>query len=334
MTAVAEAPQSGTEALSSPQSAVIGIIAGEGVQIGVLLDANAPVSVMVDPLLKVDQRPTAGTGPLGAGSQAARPVGTVPGRRHAAAGHPVAHRAGRLRRRPAVAAVRRRHRAPLAGHRAHLDGRLGQPQQAVLLDQPVGGHPGRLGDGRIRRPAGLAAAGLVPLQARVLGSRAVRLRDRGAGVHRRPADPEPRAHPAEPSRRRHAAVERHRAGCDRRRVRSSRTGRLAPRGDGLCGHHRRGNDDHAVHRPSPGCRYGGRHGVADRDHREPVPDGLRHRRGNAADHHPAGLRVRLPQRTGDVSLVVRYPVAGLPVGDQPLGVRGPARPAHHRHARR
>src|ERR1700742_1504467 len=53
MTAVAEATQPGTEALSSPQSAVIGIIAGEGVQIGVLLDANAPVSVMVDPLLKV-----------------------------------------------------------------------------------------------------------------------------------------------------------------------------------------------------------------------------------------------------------------------------------------
>ena len=53
MTAVAEAPQPGTEAVSSPQSAVIGIIAGEGVQIGVLLDANAPVSVMVDPLLKV-----------------------------------------------------------------------------------------------------------------------------------------------------------------------------------------------------------------------------------------------------------------------------------------
>jgi type VII secretion integral membrane protein EccD len=53
MTAVAEAPQTGTEALASPQSAVIGIIAGEGVQIGVLLDANAPVSVMIDPLLKV-----------------------------------------------------------------------------------------------------------------------------------------------------------------------------------------------------------------------------------------------------------------------------------------
>jgi type VII secretion integral membrane protein EccD len=53
MTAVAEAPQTGTEGLSSPQSAVIGIIAGEGVQIGVLLDANAPISVMVDPLLKV-----------------------------------------------------------------------------------------------------------------------------------------------------------------------------------------------------------------------------------------------------------------------------------------
>jgi type VII secretion integral membrane protein EccD len=53
MTAVAEATQPGSEALSSPQSAVIGIIAGEGAQIGVLLDANAPVSVMIDPLLKV-----------------------------------------------------------------------------------------------------------------------------------------------------------------------------------------------------------------------------------------------------------------------------------------
>jgi type VII secretion integral membrane protein EccD len=53
MTAVAEAQQPGSEAVSSPQSAVVGIIAGEGVQIGVLLDANAPVSVMIDPLLKV-----------------------------------------------------------------------------------------------------------------------------------------------------------------------------------------------------------------------------------------------------------------------------------------
>src|SRR6201992_4510134 len=55
MTAIAEAqaPQPGTEAISSPTSAVVGIIAGEGAQIGVLLDANAPVSVMIDPLLKV-----------------------------------------------------------------------------------------------------------------------------------------------------------------------------------------------------------------------------------------------------------------------------------------
>lgn len=53
MTAVAEAPQPGTQSVASPQSAVVGIIAGEGVQIGVLLDANAPVSVMIDPLLKV-----------------------------------------------------------------------------------------------------------------------------------------------------------------------------------------------------------------------------------------------------------------------------------------
>jgi type VII secretion integral membrane protein EccD len=53
MTAVAEAPQPGAEAVASPQSAVIGIIAGDGAQIDVLLDANAPVSVMIDPLLKV-----------------------------------------------------------------------------------------------------------------------------------------------------------------------------------------------------------------------------------------------------------------------------------------
>lgn len=53
MTAVAEAPQPGAEAVASPQSAVIGVIAGDGVQIDVLLDANAPVSVMIDPLLKV-----------------------------------------------------------------------------------------------------------------------------------------------------------------------------------------------------------------------------------------------------------------------------------------
>lgn len=53
MTAVADAPQTDVEGISSPRAVVIGIMAGEGVQIGVLLDANAPVSVMTDPLLKV-----------------------------------------------------------------------------------------------------------------------------------------------------------------------------------------------------------------------------------------------------------------------------------------
>ncbi|PJE19768.1 MAG: type VII secretion integral membrane protein EccD, partial [Mycobacterium sp.] len=53
MTAVADAPQTDIEGVSSPRAVVVGIMAGEGVQIGVLLDANAPVSVMTDPLLKV-----------------------------------------------------------------------------------------------------------------------------------------------------------------------------------------------------------------------------------------------------------------------------------------
>ncbi len=53
MTAVADAPQTDIEGISSPRAVVVGIMAGEGVQIGVLLDANAPVSVMTDPLLKV-----------------------------------------------------------------------------------------------------------------------------------------------------------------------------------------------------------------------------------------------------------------------------------------
>src|SRR5438874_6806019 len=53
MTAVANAPQTDIEGVSSPRAVVVGIMAGEGVQIGVLLDANAPVSVMTDPLLKV-----------------------------------------------------------------------------------------------------------------------------------------------------------------------------------------------------------------------------------------------------------------------------------------
>jgi type VII secretion integral membrane protein EccD len=53
MTAVADAPQTDVEGVSSPRAVVVGIMAGEGVQIGVLLDANAPVSVMTDPLLKV-----------------------------------------------------------------------------------------------------------------------------------------------------------------------------------------------------------------------------------------------------------------------------------------
>ncbi|MBO0865158.1 MAG: type VII secretion integral membrane protein EccD [Mycobacterium sp.] len=52
MTAVAEAPQPGAEAISAPQAAVVAIMAAD-VQIGVLLDAHAPVSVMVDPLRKV-----------------------------------------------------------------------------------------------------------------------------------------------------------------------------------------------------------------------------------------------------------------------------------------
>ncbi|AKN17112.1 hypothetical protein MHAE_02425 [Mycobacterium haemophilum DSM 44634] len=53
MTAVADAPQTDIEGVSSPRAVVVGIMAGEGAQIGVLLDANAPVSVMTDPLLKV-----------------------------------------------------------------------------------------------------------------------------------------------------------------------------------------------------------------------------------------------------------------------------------------
>ncbi|QLL05126.1 type VII secretion integral membrane protein EccD [Mycobacterium vicinigordonae] len=53
MTALADAPQTDIEGVSSPRAVVVGIMAGEGVQIGVLLDANAPVSVMTDPLLKV-----------------------------------------------------------------------------------------------------------------------------------------------------------------------------------------------------------------------------------------------------------------------------------------
>ncbi|MCV7123270.1 type VII secretion integral membrane protein EccD [Mycobacterium lacus] len=53
MTAVADAPQTDVESVSSPQAVVVGVMAGGGVQIGVLLDANAPVSVMTDPLLKV-----------------------------------------------------------------------------------------------------------------------------------------------------------------------------------------------------------------------------------------------------------------------------------------
>ena len=79
MTAVAEAPQPGTEAVSSPQSAVIGIIAGEGVQIGVLLDANAPVSVMIDPLLKVVNVRLRELGLAALEANAARQVGLVPG---------------------------------------------------------------------------------------------------------------------------------------------------------------------------------------------------------------------------------------------------------------
>ena len=53
MTAIAESLQADVEGISAPRAVVVGIMAGDGVQIGVLLDANAPVSVMTDPLLKV-----------------------------------------------------------------------------------------------------------------------------------------------------------------------------------------------------------------------------------------------------------------------------------------
>jgi type VII secretion integral membrane protein EccD len=52
MTAVAEAPPPGADAVASSRAAVIGIMAAD-TQIGVLLDAHAPVQVMVEPLLKV-----------------------------------------------------------------------------------------------------------------------------------------------------------------------------------------------------------------------------------------------------------------------------------------
>ena len=101
MTAVADAPQADVEGISQPRAVVVGIMAGEGVQIGVLLDANAPVSVMTDPLLKVVNSRLRELGETHAGGHGPRPMGAVPGRRHAAARHPVADRAGRLRRRPA-----------------------------------------------------------------------------------------------------------------------------------------------------------------------------------------------------------------------------------------
>src|ERR1700742_5005533 len=53
MTAVADAPQTELEGVSSPRAVEVGIMAGDGLQIGVLLHATAPVTVMTDPLLKV-----------------------------------------------------------------------------------------------------------------------------------------------------------------------------------------------------------------------------------------------------------------------------------------
>ncbi|BCI88340.1 hypothetical protein NIIDMKKI_35460 [Mycobacterium kansasii] len=91
MTAVADAPQTEIEGVSSPRSVVVGIMAGVGVQIGVLLDANAPVSVMTEPLLKVVNSRLRELGEPPGGHRP-RQVGVVPGRWLAVAGHSIVDR--------------------------------------------------------------------------------------------------------------------------------------------------------------------------------------------------------------------------------------------------
>ena len=163
--AVAEAQQPGAEAVSSPQSAVVGIIAGEGAQIGVLLDANAPVSVMIDPLLKVINLRLR---ELGLPALEARQRGRwalclvdgTPLRATQSLTEQDIYDGDRLWLR-----FVRRHRTPIPGHRTHFDGRIGQPQQAVFVDQPRGCHPGRRDNGRVGSAVGIGAAGLVPVAA-------------------------------------------------------------------------------------------------------------------------------------------------------------------------
>ena len=324
MTAVAEAPQSGTEAVSSPQSAVIGIIAGEGVQIGVLLDANAPVSVMVDPLLKVVnvRLRELGLAALEAkqrGRWALCLVDGTPLRATQSLTEQDVYDGDRLWLRFVDDTE---HRSQVIEHistavSVNLSKRFSSinPSVAIQVGAAMVGTGVLLAslllgwfrlhhDSWVPAPYAFVIAVLVFTVALLILNRAHTVQNRRAGdmllwsgiapiaVAAASAPPGPVGSP-------HAVMGFAVAGVAAMLIMRF-TGRRLGTGTAIVTVDAGGDDS------------------------EPGADGIQHRSGDAADHHPAGLRVRLPQRAGDVSLVVRYPAAGLPVGHQPLGVRGPA----------
>ncbi len=324
MTAVAEAPQPGTEALSSPQSAVIGIIAGEGVQIGVLLDANAPVSVMVDPLLKVVniRLRELGLAALEAkqrGRWALCLVDGTPLRATQSLTEQDVYDGDRLWLRFVDDTE---HRSQVIEHistavSVNLSKRFSSinPPVAIQVGAAMVGTGVLLAslllgwfrlrhDSWVPAPYATVIAVLVVTVALLILNRSHTVQNRRAGdmllwsgiaplaVAAASAPPGPVGSP-------HAVMGFAVAGVAAMLIMRF-TGRRLAAGTAIV----------TIALARNGSELG--------------PDGVQHRSGDAADQHPAGLCVRLPQRAGDVSLAVRYPAARLSFGHQSLGVRGPA----------
>ena len=225
-------------------------------------------------------------------------------------------------------------RAPVAGHRAHLHRRRGKPEQALRRDRPGRRGAGRRVDGGDRRDRRLRLAGVVALAPQFLAA------DRLLRDHRRPgADG---GHPAGdagedafgPSGRRHHAAQRPCAAGGGRRVVAAGWRRVAARGAGL----RRARDcrgaQPALHGSPARHLHRARHHQRGGGDRQPGAHGGEHQRRDQLQLRGACLCADLPGRPRPLAPVGRHPAARVPVGHQPVGVRGATRSAHHRGAYR
>jgi hypothetical protein len=312
MTAVAEAPQPGSEAVASPQSAVIGIIAGDGVQIGVLLDASAPVSVMIDPLLKVVNSRLR---ELGLAALEAKPRGRwalclvdgAPLRATQSLTEQDVYDGDRLWLR---FVEDNEHRSQVIEHIStavsmNLSKRFTAIDPVVAIQVGAAMMAGGVlvasallwwwrwrSDSWLSAIYAAVAAVLVLTVATMILMRAKTESNRRAGDILLWSGLAPLAVTA---------------------AAAARSGGFATCGDGFRGDWCRRDADNPNDRPSAERRHRHRHYLRRGDGSQPGPDGAGQRCGDIADLCIAGLRVRLSECADDVALAVRYPVAGVPV---------------------